>query len=175
MEKLPLFVQGKKYVAKYSHEALTAAYDRHFDMIYRICYTLMGNVHDTEDAVQSVFIKLFNSKMCFSDIEHEKAWLIKVAQNQCRDYHKQWWRKKVTFTESTKEHAVHTRESNPVLDEVMALPKNLRVALYLYYYEGYKQSEIATLLGININTVKTRIRRGKQCLKIKLGENMYGK
>lgn len=43
--------------------------------------------------------------------------------------------------------------------------------LYLYYYEGYKTDEISEILKMNINTVKSRLKRGREILKKKVGED----
>lgn len=51
----------------------------------------------------------------------------------------------------------------------MTLPTRYKNILYLYYYEGYKINEIASMLHIKENTVKSRLKRGRNKLKEKLG------
>lgn len=53
--------------------------------VYRVCYGFFGNAHDAEDATQETFIRLIRHDAAFNDAEHEKAWLIHVASNVCRD------------------------------------------------------------------------------------------
>lgn len=153
-------------------EEITAIYHRHVGTVYRVCFSLMGNKSDAEDATQAVFLKLMKSNVQFSDNEHEKAWLITVARNHCADIHRQWWRKKVVALDRTVEpFSSDIYEIEPVMDTLMKLPPKMRIILYLHYYEGYKLSEIANMLDLNINTVKTQIRTAKKRLKYELGDD----
>ena len=61
------------------------AVERYGDMLYRICLLSLRNTADAEDAVQETFIKYVQKSPDFSDVEHEKAWLITVATNKCHD------------------------------------------------------------------------------------------
>lgn len=155
---------------------ITAAYDRHIDTVYRVCYSLTGNRQDAEDAVQSVFMKLMASGKFFNDTEHEKAWLIATARNQCRDLHRKWWKRKVVDLDL---HAIALPAADAdqrcdLEDELRKLPPTYRLVLYLYYYEGYKLSEIAAMLEMNLNTVKSKMRNARKRLKLEIeGENGY--
>lgn len=155
-----------------TRDEVTAMYHRHVETVYRVCFSLMGNKSDAEDATQAVFLKLIKNNMPFSDTEHERAWLITVARNQCRDIQRQWWRKKVVaFDQTIEGSSTDTYKIDPVMDTLMQLPPKLRIVLYLHYYEGYKFSEIADMLHLSINTVKTRSRIAKKQLKIELGDD----
>lgn len=63
-------------------EALIAQYG---DMLYRLCLIMLKNESDAEDAVQETYIKYFQKASAFESNEHQKAWLIRVATNKCRD------------------------------------------------------------------------------------------
>ena len=75
-----------------SQEEVDSLYRRHVDMVYQICLVLMKNVPDTEDAVQTVFRKVIEYDKPFRDHEHERAWLIVTARNECENQLKPWWR-----------------------------------------------------------------------------------
>ena len=64
---------------------ITELYETHVDMVYRLCFTILKNRFDTEDAVQNTFIKLMHYSNPFDSPEHEKAWLIVTASNTCKD------------------------------------------------------------------------------------------
>ena len=68
-------------------------FNRNMDMVYRICYMLLKNHADTEDAVQTVFLKYIGCTVSFHNFEHEKAWFIVTAKNCCRDMLKSFWRR----------------------------------------------------------------------------------
>jgi len=67
-------------------------YERNIDMVYRLCFILLKNTTDADDAVQSIFLKLFKHNKAFHDREHEKAGLIVTTKNTCKDVLKSWWR-----------------------------------------------------------------------------------
>ena len=59
-------------------------YDEHAPMIYRIAFTYLKNQYDSEDALQECFLRYLRSRPSFSDLQHEKAWLIVTVSNICR-------------------------------------------------------------------------------------------
>ena len=67
-----------------------------------------------------------------------------------------------------KEITFEDKEERDVYFEVLRLPLKYRTILQLYYYENLKIEEIAEILKINSNTVKTRLRRAREKLKINL-------
>lgn len=153
---------------------ISEVYDRHINTVYRVCYSFMGNHPDAQDASQSVFLKLMKTRVGFSGSEHEKAWLITAAKNQCRDLHRQWWRRHVVTSDQAVEAEVEdTYRENSLPELLQQLPSKLRIVLYLHYYEGYKLAEISCLLKLNLNTVKTRLRTAKKRLKLELGADKY--
>lgn len=146
-------------------------YHRHIDTVYRICFSLMGNKPDAEDAAQAVFLKLIKSKPLFTGVEHEKAWLITTAKNHCIDQHRRWWKKNtVALDQLSPAVAALPDKADATLELLKRLPPKLRIVLYLYYYEGYKIAEIASLLSLNANTVKSQLRAAKKRLKMNLGD-----
>ena len=64
---------------------ITQAYETYVDMVYRLCFTILKNQFDTEDAVQNTFVKLMRYPKRFDSPEHEKAWLLVTASNTCKD------------------------------------------------------------------------------------------
>jgi RNA polymerase sigma-70 factor (ECF subfamily) len=149
-------------------------YERHVDTVYRVSFALMGNKQDAEDVTQSVFIKLLECGKTFADREHEKAWLITAARNQCRDMHRKWWRRKVIRLDQFPNHGENAGAARlaDLEDKLRKLPPSSRLLLYLYYYEGYKLAEIGTMLNLNLNTVKTRIRTARKRLKLEMGDDV---
>ena len=59
-------------------------YQKYGEMLYKIAFLYFGNSHDAEDALQEVFVKALQKLPNGTD-EHQKAWLIRVTQNQCKD------------------------------------------------------------------------------------------
>ena len=160
--------------AALSREELAGLYRRQFRMVYQICLMLMKNVPDAEDAAQTVFRKAMERAEPFRDPEHEKAWLIVTARNECKNQLKHWWRTRRAGSEALDSLAWEQPRDQQVWEQVAALPKPHRLALYLHYYQGYTTGEIAQMLGENPSTVRSRLAAARRKLKLMLEEEGYG-
>lgn len=140
--------------------------------IYRLAYSYMGNYSDADDVTQSVFIKLYKKMNTLDSTESIKKWLIKVTINECKTLFVSSWYKKIVPLSSKEENISKIENSNNILDSIMELPKKYRIVIYLYYYENYKIKEIASMLRMNENTVKTQLKRAKDMLKDILKEEI---
>ena len=153
-----------------SEQEVNRAVEQYADMIRRICMLHLKNYDDTQDIFQNVFLKYALSSVVFESEEHEKAWLIRVATNACRDLLRDFFRKNTVslefLTEYGKEEETENRE---VLEAVLSLPAKYKDVVYLHYYEGYTAGEISKILGKNVNTVYTYLNRASKILAEKLG------
>lgn len=137
------------------------------NMLYRICIVMLGNDADAQDAVQDTFCRYLEQNKEFTDKEHEKAWLITVATNCCRDMQRFRLRHpKVNLEKITASY--DAPDYNEVLVELIKLPSSVKSAVYLHYIEGYKLAEVSEMLGISSNAVKKRLQRGRELLKLRL-------
>lgn len=147
-----------------------------YSLVYRVAFMQMKSHADAEDVVQEVFVRLLKYQPQFTDKEHEKAWFIRTAVNICKDIAKSKWHSttvsidKVPENEKEYFHAPFVKEDE-TLWAVMELPEKYRDSLYFFYYEDYSIKEIAQLLKMPENTVKTNLRRGKEALKKALGNS----
>lgn len=148
---------------------IEAIYTRHVDTVYRVCYSFMGNAADSEDATQSVFVKLMSSGLLFTSSEHEKAWLIKVASNHCKDVLKSAARKTASL-DRVAEPIAREEGFDMVLDVVLALDPKYKVPVYLHYYEGYSAVDIARLLEKPASTIRSHLSEARTILRRELGE-----
>ena len=141
------------------------------DNVTRICISATGNYEDVKDCFQNTFLKLYTSKKSFNNKEHLKAWLLRVAINECKDYHKSFWRKNVDFdydkffATRSNTNGFEPGAMETLLTALRSLPYKYYQIIYLYYIEGYNTSEISALLHISCNTVKSRLNRGRKILK----------
>ena len=158
-----------------SEEEAARAIERYGDMVRRLCLVHLKNPADTEDIFQNVFLKYVLSPVVFESPEHEKAWLIRVTINACRDLVKSFFRSRtVPLEELLDQPAPLLEEHREVLEAVLALPRKYRDAVYLHYYEGYTAAEIGKLLGKNTNTVYTLLTRARERLRETLGGDRDG-
>lgn len=158
-----------------SEEEAARAIGQYGDMVRRLCLVHLKNPADTEDIFQNVFLKYVLSPVVFESPEHEKAWLIRVTINACRDLVKSFFRSRtVPLEELLDQPAPLSEEHREVLEAVLALPRKYRDAVYLHYYEGYTAAEIGKLLGKNTNTVYTLLTRAREQLRKTLGGDRDG-
>ena len=133
-----------------------------------VCIMRLKNYNDAEDCFQNTFIKLFANSPEFSDETHLKAWLIRVAINECSDYLRKN-RRQLSLDEAKKVQAEFYEDKYDISWALFKTPSKYREVLYLYYCEQYKVSEIAEILQIKESAVKTRLKRGREKLKIIYG------
>ena len=137
---------------------------KYSDMLYRICIVILCNEQDVQDAVQETFCRYLEKAPDFHDEEHEKAWLIRLATNICRDMIRFRIRHpKVSIDEV--ENTLAAPEQKEILRELLELPVKQKTVLYLHYVEGYQIKEIADILGITESAVKTRLLRGRKQMR----------
>ena len=141
-------------------------FHRYRDDVYRLAVNYTRSREEAEDVCQTVFLKLLEA----DDITpgKERAWLMQVTANTCRDILRSAWWKRTVPLETLGE--VPQARMDETLYLLRKLPPSYRVVLYLHYYEQYTTQEIARLLGIPRGTVSTRLRRGRERLKAMLKE-----
>ena len=158
-----------------SEQQVNNAIEKYADMIKRICFYHLKNQADTEDVFQNVFLRYMIHDKPFFDEEHEKAWLIRVAINACKDQLKSFFRRNTVPLEQLNEVAAMIPEDHrDVLEAVLTLPAKYKDVIYLHYYEGYTAPEIGDLLGKKVNSVYSLLSRGRALLKERLESDGIG-
>lgn len=153
-----------------SEQELTCAIERYADTVRRICLVHLKSIEDTEDIFQEVFLKYVLHAADFESAAHEKAWMIRVTINACKDLLKSAFRSRTVPLEELAELPTDTTDTHrEILRSVLQLPKKYRDVVYLHYYEGYSAPEIGTLLKKNTNTIYTLLARARAQLKDILG------
>jgi RNA polymerase sigma-70 factor (ECF subfamily) len=158
-----------------SEREANLAIEKYADPVRRICFVYLKNYHDTEDVFQDVFLKYVLHDAEFQSDDHEKAWIIRVAINACKDTLRSFFRKKVTSIEELITEPSFVDDKREVLDAVLRLPPKYKDVIYLFYFEGYSVLEIATMLKKNENTIYTWLSRARTQLRTSLGGDPFGK
>ena len=158
-----------------SEEEVNRAVETYADMVRRICFYHLKNEADTEDVFQNVFLKYMLYDGVFQSCEHETAWLLRVAINDCKDILKSFFRRNMVPLQAVKElEADIPQDHQEVLEAVLSLPKRYKDVIYLHYFEGYTAAEIGRILGKKENTVYSLLSRGRGMLKKELGGDGIG-
>jgi RNA polymerase sigma-70 factor (ECF subfamily) len=135
------------------------------DRFYRVAFYLLESESDAEDAVQDVFTKYIATSPRFTDIEHERAWLVRVTVNRCHDLVR---RGKIRTHESLDDITDLPSEESAeggIMKTLSELPEKYRTAIALHYLEGFSVEEISRMLGISLSASKMRLSRGRELLK----------
>lgn len=157
-----------------SEQEVNKAVEQYSDTVRRVCMLYLKNYADTEDIFQTVFLKYALSSAVFESEEHEKAWMIRVTINACKDLLRSFFRKRtVSLDEVMELPAQASQDHREVLEAVLSLPQKYRDVVYLHYFEDYTAPQISRILGKNVNTVYTLLTRSKQMLREKLGGDGY--
>ncbi|MCR5630226.1 RNA polymerase sigma factor [Eubacterium sp.] len=151
---------------------------KYSSLLFRTSFFMLNNKADADDVVQETFCRYMTTDISFNEEEHKKAWLIKVAQNKCRDllrFHKV--RVHIPY-EEVEEHLLYSEDvKEKDIEELLELAKlnyKYKSVLLLYYYEGYSVEEIADILDISANAVKKRLQRAREKVKVAYEKNYKG-
>lgn len=134
------------------------------NMLFRLCLITLGNASDAEDVIQETMITYLQKESEFKDAEHEKAWLITVASNKCKDLLRFRARHPMIDLEQIQEFAAEDSDSG-ILEALMTLPEKFRIVLILYYVEEYRIGDIAKVIGKTPSAVKMRLQKGRSLLE----------
>ncbi len=147
--------------------------ENYSDLILRLSYTYLKSTEDAKDICQTVFLKLLEKPQAFDSPEHERAWIIRTAINQCKDLLKSHWRRTTVDLEAARTVPAPEAEEGSLLAAVELLPPKYRAVIYLYYYEGYSAKEIAQLMGETPAAVATQLSRGREKLRTHLEQEGF--
>lgn len=144
-------------------------YDKYSQLIYRTAYHYLLNVDSAEDITQEVFVKLLTNSKTFNDEEHEKAWLLRVTINLCKNVLKSKSNSNIEINDEIQiiDNSFEEKSINKIdmKKQIEGLSPIQRTVIYLHYYEGFSISEIARITRINQNTIKSHLKRAKTTLK----------
>ena len=155
-------------------------YAQYADDVLRMAYFYLGDRHKAEDVCQDVFVKLYTHA---NSIEpgREKAWLLRVTVNCCRDLWRGAWLRRVVLGAPalevipSQEETVEQREEKAeLMRAIQRLPAVFRETILLHYYQGLGISEIAQMLHLPEGTISSRLSRGRKKLEAILKEEASG-
>ncbi len=153
-------------------EYVDTVVNKYSDMLFRICYCILCNKSDAEDALQDTFVKLITKAPDFRGEEHEKAWLIKVATNISKNMVMLRLRRNTLDFGDVTEIGVKDEDSE-VFEAIMNLPVKYKIVMVLFYVEGYKTEEIAEIMQVSGEVVRKRLQKGRELLKIEFERCNY--
>ena len=154
------------------NDTFTEKYQLYGDMLYRLSMVYLNNPMDSEDVMQDSFMKLLTKAPDFADLEHEKRWLLRITINCCKNkLNEKWRRSKQLLNEEV--FSLEAQKDYHIAELILNLPRKIKAPIHLYYFEGYKVSEISQILSVSVSAVKMRLKRGREVLKLELKKDGY--
>ena len=145
-------------LARYGHSVMSLA------------FTYLKNRFDAEDVAQDVFLTYYLKAPQFTSEQKERSWLMTVTVNRCKSVLRDLRRRDVELPEDL---SYLPKYEGDLMQAMLDLDEKYRVALHLHYYEGYSLAEIGRMLHCSVSTVGSRLTRGREKLKERLGEDYF--
>jgi RNA polymerase sigma-70 factor (ECF subfamily) len=167
--------------------ALDALYSRYASAVYSLAMFMLKDTGLAEEATQDIFLNIWLKSGSFKpDRGQPKTWIMSVAHHRIIDLIRSRRRTTAITVASDSEDLERIPAANLPIDEqverklereriqksLATLPEAQREVIRMAYFDGYSQSEIATLLNQPLGTVKTRVRLAMQKLRLVLRENV---
>lgn len=143
------------------------------ERFYLLAYSYMKNEQDALDIVQDSIQKALQSLHTLNDEQQLKSWFYKIVVRTAIDFLRKNKRIQVMNDEQLEfltPHQNDTYENMDLNEALESLPSTLREVIVLRYFEDLKIEDVAYILDVNINTVKSRIYKALKLLKIELTE-----
>lgn len=140
--------------------------------MYKVALGILKNDSDAADAIQDTILSCYENLRSLRNPAVFKTWMMKILINHCRKIYNV--RKTILFLDEAQEHQSQLQnhiedsfltENQDFLKLLNQIEEKYRIVLLLYYSEEFSIREIGTILGLNENTVKTRLARGRGLYK----------
>ncbi len=153
-------------------EEFTRAVLEYESTLYRVAKSMLGSEADCADAAQNALLRAWEKQHTLRDTAYFKTWLTRILINECRAMLRQRARF-VPLEEEAAEGEIAPERDSGLYEAVMGLNVKYRVPFVLYYIEGFRTREIASMLKLPEGTVKTRLRRAREILRTELEGACY--
>ncbi len=164
-----------RFITHREESAFSALVERHATLVLGVCRRVLQHQHDAEDACQATFLILARKAASIHKRESLSSWLHGVAfriaskLKQVRERRRDQQPLPVELTQMDSEPDLTWREAQQVIDqELRRLPEALRLPLVLCYLQGKTRDEAAQELGWSLSTLRGRLERGRDRLRIRL-------
>jgi RNA polymerase sigma-70 factor (ECF subfamily) len=156
-----------------SQEAFAGLVRAHESMVYGIAVNFLRDRNRAEDVAQEVFLELYRNLRRIENEKHLAYWLRQVATRKCIDLARREKLRRGPSLEDVAEPAARDRAQTAVENEalkklVASLPERLRAVVVLRYQEDLDPADIAGMLGMKTQSVKSLLHRGLELLRAKM-------
>ncbi|WP_233208511.1 MULTISPECIES: sigma-70 family RNA polymerase sigma factor [Planomicrobium] len=168
-------VETRTYEMADAEQWLVEIMDTYGDRLTKLAYSYVRDWGTAQEVVQDVFLTCYKKRGSYEEIGYFKAWIYQITINRCKDVLRTAWVKRVVVNNSLfqflnaqdrtpEQESVRQQANNELVENILSLPLKYRETILLYYYEELSIQEISDLLKMKANTVKTRLKRGREML-----------
>jgi RNA polymerase sigma-70 factor, ECF subfamily len=169
-----------KQIRQGDEDAFSILVEKLLSAAYKTAYLVLHSKDLAEDAVQVALEDCYISIMRNKDIRNFKAWFYRLVYSRSIDLYRKNVRQQYSDieenseavdkmkSESAQQQAINNESREELLELIMSLQQEQSVPILLHYYEGLTLKEISVILNENINTIKTRLTRGRKKLAEKI-------
>jgi len=152
------------------HELLVR---RHYDHVFAVCYGILVNVHDAEDAAQETMLRGMVKAAGRMAPEEVRPWIVRVARNLCIDRLRRR-KRRGPLAEPPPEPSRQDQNAQQDLEQaIQRLPVELRVPLLMFYFDGRSAKTIAESLRISHSGVCQKLKMARRQLHDLLTEGSH--
>jgi RNA polymerase sigma-70 factor (ECF subfamily) len=156
--------------------AFTHLVERYQTPVYNLCYRMLGNAPEAEDAAQETFVRVYKHLTAYDAQQKLSSWVLAIASHHCIDRLR---RRRITWlsledvlpartqihdTVRPEENAVEHESSAEVRDLMQELPPDYRLVITLRYWQDLSYIEIAQIVGSTESAVKSRLHRARRMM-----------
>ena len=154
-------------------EAFAKAVTGMMQTLYRVSCSQLPNEADREDAVQETLRRAWEKRGSLKDERYLRTWVVRILLNVCHDIQREG--KRMIPAEEVPETCAPSGEEAVDLKEcLLRLDERERIPILLYYLEDFDIGQISAVLRIPQGTVKSRLHRGREQLRIICREEVFG-
>ncbi|KPU43081.1 ECF RNA polymerase sigma factor SigW [Oxobacter pfennigii] len=156
--------------------------DRYKNIIFDLCYKYTYDYSEAQDLSQEILLKAYKKLSTFKNSSKFSTWLYRIGVNTCIDWVRKNKKYSGTISIDQDRYIELLPSQNPVPEDIVvdsekrellrnaihSLPEKYKTVIILYNYKNLSCKEISDILGVAVNTVETRLYRGKKLLRDKL-------
>ncbi len=146
---------------------------------YRLSYSYLHNEADAKDAIQNAIVKAFENFSSVKDKKYLSTWFYRILVNECNAILRK--KKNIIFESDAmieeiadeKDEVSHYHQKQQLQEVIEKMNPDLRIIIILHFYEEKTLSEISEITKQPLSTIKSRLYRGLQLLRIQMDEEEY--
>lgn len=156
-------------------KAIEVLVKQHQSAIYKLCYSILEDPDDAQDATQEAFIAVLNSLKNYRGDSALRTWIYAIALNTCRSFLRKRQRRAALFASLTEasinrrtgiaspeKQVIQSEQSQTILQALAQLNEKHRLPVILRYYHDLSTKEIAEILNIKLGTVHSRMNTARK-------------